>query len=353
MPLSRRKAPAPAPVAFDPLLPARVLEIVRKNPDRLAPAAPGTGPAVRHPYLERLLVGVPLCAGIITAAGLLEQNVGGVAAWSAAVVGAFLYVARPMPDESLGTSLRGAGVLGVGYLFPWSVWAAGMAGQFGSVTASTGLLHILLLVLFVLFGGAPVRAAVPRDRYVAADELAGEEKRRLERIRKVIADVEEAGRALAPHYDPAETLGALREWEWILADRMRRTSALAREVGSVESAEMRRVMRSRADVVAHARKKDERTVQRIQGGLRPVREALRVHRDLERMGARAHDTDPYADLLARTEGAAGPPVPSGTGDPGLSAVREALRARAAEAAESGSWLVRALRTERTERSTGR
>lgn len=346
--LSRRSAPPRVvPVALDPLLPEQVLEILRKSPGRLAPAPAGTAPGVRHPYPERLLVGVPVCAGTITLAWLVEQSAGGGAAWLAALAGAFLYIARPMPDEGVWKSLRTAGILGLGYLFPWSVWAGAMSGPLGSMAASTGLLHLLLLVVFLL-GGEPERAVVPRGRYVAADELSGEEERRLARIAGLIADVEEAGRVLAPHYDPAETLGALREWEWVLADRMRRTSALAREVASVESAQVRRAMRSRADVVANARRRDERTVQRIEGRLRPVREALRVHRDLERLGGGVHDTGGYADLLARTGGPADPPAPAeAAGDPGLAAAREALRARTAEAAESGAWLAEAVRRDRS------
>lgn len=344
VPLSSSAAPA----ALDPLLPERVLEALRKHPEPLAPAAPGTEPAVRYPYRERLLVGVPLCAGILTVAWLLERSAGGGAAWFATLAGAFLYIAVPMPDEGWGESLRSTAVFGFGYLMPWSLWAGGMSGPLGSMTASTGLLHVLFLVVFVLRGSGPVRAVVPRDRCVMKDELAHEERDRLDRLRRLIEEVEEAGRVLAPHYDPAETLGALREWEWTLADRMRRTSALALEVGAVESEEVRRAMRSRADAVEHARRKDERAVRRIEGRLRPVREALRVHRDLERLGGAVHSTDGYADLLARTDGPADPPGPaSAANDPGLAAAREALRARTAEAAESGAWLARALRTEKS------
>ncbi|MDT0329708.1 hypothetical protein [Nocardiopsis lambiniae] len=337
----------------DPLLPRPVTEVLRDTPGRLAPAAPGTAPALRYPYLERLLIGLPLCVGIITVVWLLEQASGGLAAWCAALAGAFLYIARPMPDEEPMDSLRFAGVLGLGYFMPWSVWAAGMSAVFGSVTASVGFLHVVLLFFFVLRGGGRVRAGVPRDRCVTVDELEHTERDVLRRVQRLIDEVEEGGRVLAPHYDPTETLISLRAWEWTLADRMRRTSELARRLDEVESAEVRRALHAGTDVVAHAREKDERTVARVEQRLRSVREAVRAHRDLERLGARAHSTDAYADLLAHVEGAreASPTDPVGADDdPGLIAARETLRLRIRDADTAGDWLAKALRAERGERT---
>ncbi|MGK5555230.1 hypothetical protein ACSNOI_26795 [Actinomadura kijaniata] len=253
---------------------------------------------------------------------------------------------RPVADPTLRQELDRAVARRrpLVWLAPLAVLGVGLAG---SVFLGTlWLLGMAMMATLIALGTPSVSLDLQRareldrrrDRYLMPEELDEDARALLARVQRAIDTVRDSEVNREGMLDAVDNAVTLPRQEWEIAQVLARQSRLRAEQGEATLPEVRAALRplqEKLDLSVEAVTRRVEALERYAERTRAADEALRAHRQLEALTARAHE---YDELLADTvrDDLAVPAIERLTAQ--SDALVDTLRARLTEAAEAGDEL---------------
>ncbi|WP_131740377.1 hypothetical protein [Actinomadura roseirufa] len=231
------------------------------------------------------------------------------------------------------------------WLAPLTVLAAGLLGS--TLLGPLWLLGLGMLAVLVALGTPSVSLDLRRarelerrrDRYLTPDDLDARGRELLGRVQAAVDAVRDSEVNREGLLDTVDNAVTLPRQEWEIAQVLARQARLRLDEdddeasgGLPEMAAALRPLRAKLDLSVAAVTRRVEALERYAESARAADEALRAHRRLEALAAKAHE---YDELVADTvrDDLALPAIERLTGQG--EALARTLRARLAEAAEAG------------------